>query len=232
MEKQLPSDEKEHHLLKALNATRELWKDIYTCPVVFWVPEYAATLFSVQARDIWSWLSHQFEFYSEDGHVATGVKDVFAGDIIAAENLNIDQKHFRIAELEQRIQEANAIQKPELTQHILLWLNELALLHRLLGDLEHAELFVKRSLEIEEKLGLLEGMAADYSNLGLIYRTRGDLDKAERVLMKSLKIAEKLGSLVGTASSYGNMVSVQYCEAIWIRQKICEQDARRRRSGA
>ena len=48
------------------------------------------------------------------------------------------------------------------------------------GDLDEAERMVRQSLEMEEKLGRLEGMASQYGNLGVIYRTRGDLDEAGR----------------------------------------------------
>ncbi len=73
------------------------------------------------------------------------------------------------------------------------------------GDLDDAEKMHKKSLEIEKKLGRLEGMARQYGNLGLIYQTRGDLDKAEEMHKKSLEIEEKLGRLEGMARQYGNL---------------------------
>jgi len=208
IEKLLPSDKKEHKILKALNASRELWKKNFRCPVVFWFPEYAATLLSVQARDLWSWLSHQFEFFSEQAHVSTGVSDTFAGDILAAGNLDTNQKRFRMAELEQRIREAEGMPKPELVGHILIWLNELAYLYYQIGDLPQAESILKKTLEIDEKLGRFEDMAGNYGNLGIIYRIRGELDKAEDMVKKSLEINEKLGRLEGMADQYSNLGTV------------------------
>jgi len=76
------------------------------------------------------------------------------------------------------------------------------------GDLDRGEAMHRKSLEIEEKLGRLEGMASQYGNLGLIYQTRGDLDQAEAMLRKSLEINEKLGRLEGMAIQYGNLGSV------------------------
>ncbi len=63
----------------------------------------------------------------------------------------------------------------------------------------------RKSLEIEEKLGRLEGMASQYGNLGNLLMTRGDLDGAEEMHRKSLEIEEKLGRLEGMASDYGNL---------------------------
>lgn len=73
------------------------------------------------------------------------------------------------------------------------------------GDLDEAEKMHRKSLEIEKKLGRLEGMASDYGNLGNIFWRRGDLDEAEKMHRKSLAIDEKLGRLEGMASQYGNL---------------------------
>ncbi|MHC4540155.1 MAG: tetratricopeptide repeat protein [Planctomycetota bacterium] len=87
-------------------------------------------------------------------------------------------------------------------------LGNLGLIYQTRGDLDKAEQMLTKSLEIEEKLGRLEGMASQYGNLGLIYRTRGDLDKAEKMHTKALEIEEKLGRLEGMASDYGNLGAV------------------------
>ena len=81
----------------------------------------------------------------------------------------------------------------------------LGLIYETRGDLDRAEQMHRKGLEIDEKLGRLEGMANQYGNLGLIYQTRGDLDLAEQMLRKSLEINEKLGRLEGVASQYGNL---------------------------
>jgi tetratricopeptide (TPR) repeat protein len=55
-------DETNDRILRSLNAVRELWKEMFSCPVVFWLPEYAVDLLAHKARDLWAWRSHQFEF--------------------------------------------------------------------------------------------------------------------------------------------------------------------------
>ncbi len=84
-------------------------------------------------------------------------------------------------------------------------LGNLGLIYLTRGDMAKAERMIIKALEIEEKLGRLEGMAIQYGNLGVIYRTRGDLDKAEQMHNKALEINEKLGRLEGMASDYGNL---------------------------
>ncbi len=73
------------------------------------------------------------------------------------------------------------------------------------GDLGGAEEMTRKSLEIEIKLGRLEGMASSYGNLGIFLRTRGDLDGAEEMFRRSLKIKEKLGQSEDMAINYGNL---------------------------
>ena len=81
----------------------------------------------------------------------------------------------------------------------------LGLVYQTRGDLDRAEEMHRKALEINEKLGRLEGMAIQYGNLGLIYETRGDLDRAEEMHRKALEIDEKLGRLEGMATAYGNL---------------------------
>ncbi len=70
----------------------------------------------------------------------------------------------------------------------------LGIVLRTRGDFDGAEQMHRKALEIDEKLGRLEGMASDYGNLGNALRTRGDLDGAEQMYRKSLELAERLGS--------------------------------------
>jgi tetratricopeptide (TPR) repeat protein len=205
IENAVSSGDVQPRIIRNLNASRELWRQKFSCPVVFWLPEYAATMLQKDALDFASWISHRFEFVSEQTAAMAGTLDAFAGDVTAAGRLDADQKRFRIAELEQRIDEAGDPPKAQLVQHVLTWLNELVYLYYTIGGLERAEQNILKSLEIEEKLGQQEGMARDYGNLGLIYQTRGDLKQAEQMLRKSLEIDEKLGRQEGMANQYGNL---------------------------
>lgn len=84
-------------------------------------------------------------------------------------------------------------------------LGNLGLIYRRKGDLDKAEDMHNKSLEIEKKLGRLEGMANQYGNLGLIYKDRGDLDKAEEMHKKALEIDKTIGRLEGQAIRYANL---------------------------
>ena len=51
----------------------------------------------------------------------------------------------------------------------------------------------RKSLEINEKLGRIEGMAVAYGNLGFIMKTRGDANAAQENWSKSRDLYERLG---------------------------------------
>ncbi len=91
------------------------------------------------------------------------------------------------------------------TSEEAILLGNLGLIYKTRGDLDQAETMHRKALEIEEKLGWLEGMASPYGNLGLIYQARGELDQAEAMHRKSLEIHEKLGRLEGMARQYVNL---------------------------
>jgi hypothetical protein len=52
----------------------------------------------------------------------------------------------------------------------------------------------RKSLEIEEKLGRLEGMASDYSNLGTVEKRRGKFEWAREMWLKSRDLYAQLGA--------------------------------------
>ncbi len=61
------------------------------------------------------------------------------------------------------------------------------------ANLDQAEAMLRKSLEINEKLGRPEGMAIQYGNLGVIYETRGDLEEARTLWKRARDLYEKIG---------------------------------------
>jgi len=60
------------------------------------------------------------------------------------------------------------------------------------GDVQEAERVFDRALEIDERLGDVKSMAANYANIGSICRERGNLGKAEKMFSAALEIDENL----------------------------------------
>jgi tetratricopeptide (TPR) repeat protein len=100
----------------------------------------------------------------------------------------------------------DAVKKNSAEQAIVL--GNLGLIYRRRGELDKAEEAHKKSLEINDKFGLLEGIASQFGNLGNIYQIKGELGKAEEMHKKALGISEELGLLEGMASSYGSLGAI------------------------
>jgi tetratricopeptide (TPR) repeat protein len=95
---------------------------------------------------------------------------------------------------------------------------------------------LSKTVEIEQKLGRLEGIATAYGNLALICGKRGNLDEAEGMLCKALEINQRLGRLEGIANAYANLSLIcetrgdfaearRYCErALALFQKVGARD--------
>ena len=205
LEASISTKEQDQPTLRSLNASRELWERAFRCPIVIWAPEWAATALARHAKDLWRYRSHRFEFVSEEASADAAVSDAFSGDLAGASNLSLEEKQFRLAELEQRLADWGDDLSSDLLPHGLTWLNEAAFLRSVMGDLDGAEAMFRKLLEINEKLGRLEGMARQYGNLGNLLSSRGDLDGAEAMYRKALEIDEKFGGLEGKAIQYGNL---------------------------
>jgi tetratricopeptide (TPR) repeat protein len=73
------------------------------------------------------------------------------------------------------------------------------------GQLDDAERWYQRSLEILQALGNRPATATSYHQLGIVAQLRGQLDDAERWFQRSLETNEVLGDRPGMASSYGQL---------------------------
>ncbi|MEA1951114.1 MAG: tetratricopeptide repeat protein, partial [Planctomycetota bacterium] len=204
LEASVPSTKECQPALHAINAARELWRERFECPIVFWLPEFIAPLLAFHAPDLWSWLSHRFEFVSQFAHPMEAVREAGNEHSSMAGNLDEEKKRFRIAELEQRIDEAAVLGKKELTPHVISWNLELGNIFESLGELDKSESQFRKILQQTDLMHEIP-IAAAYGNLGLIYRTRGDFGRAEEMHRKSLEIFERLGQQEGMAGQYGNL---------------------------
>lgn len=81
----------------------------------------------------------------------------------------------------------------------------LGLIAQTRSDLDEAERLHRDALEIESRLGRIEGRAKDLGNLGVIAQSRGDLNEAERLHHEALELNKKLGRRDGQAIALGNL---------------------------
>ena len=88
--------------------------------------------------------------------------------------------------------------------------------------IEEARVWYSRSLQIKERIGDQQGMAATFGQLGLLAEKQGDLGSAERRLADAFRILESLGSPMAEQAQ-------TYLEEV--RSKLSESAAPRPDSG-
>ncbi|QLE49509.1 tetratricopeptide repeat protein [Nostoc sp. C057] len=69
------------------------------------------------------------------------------------------------------------------------------------GEVDEAIALYNQSLEIEERIGDVQGKAATLHQLGIIYANKGEVDEAITLLNQSLEIEERIGNVQGKAAT-------------------------------
>jgi len=140
-------------------------------------------------------------FDTEAGALWLFVMSTSASIALDAHNLaEADEVYNRI-----RLTLEGAEEADERDRRLAIVYHQLGMVAQRRGDLDQAEDWYKKSLEIEEALGNRPGMANSYGQLGILAQRRGDLDQAEDWYKKSLEIEEALGNRPGMANSYGQL---------------------------
>ena len=191
IEASLPSQTDSYPTLRALNSSRELWERL-ACPVVFWLAEYAAALVARHAPDFWRYRSHQFEFVSDRAGAGEAIAEPFAG-FSMVDALPYEEKRFRIAELEERLQQAGSPPSPELLPHAIDWLYELAHLYG------HASKFNRARELLDVAVSCTESAygrddprtATALSNLAQLLGDTNRMAEAEPLMRRALQIDER-----------------------------------------
>ena len=226
LEASVTSPEADSHTLRSLNASRDLWPNRYPCPIVLWLPEYAATALSQQARDYWRFVSHRFYFAVESPTMMPRGGTTDTDKWLNAISLSSDEKVARIAELKARIESVGNDPPPALQQHVLEWWDELATLHEFTGSLDEA-LRIRREeqLPVYERLGDVRSKAMTMGYIADILQDRGQADEALRIQRDEvLPACNSLGDVKGKAVTMGKIADIlqdrgQTDEALRIRRE-------------
>ncbi|MBG1242690.1 tetratricopeptide repeat protein [Nostoc sp. NZL] len=104
---------------------------------------------------------------------------------------------------------------PEDEQQKAATLHQLADIYTIKGEVDEAIALYNQSLEINERIGDVYGIAATLHQLGMIYVNKGEVDQAIAFYNQALEIDERIGNLQGKAATlhelgriYGNQGDV------------------------
>ncbi len=210
LEASVTSQEADSHTLRSLNASRDLWPNRYPCPIVLWLPEYAATALSQQARDYWRFISHRFYFAPEYAMQTPRASDTYDAKYLNAISLSRDEKVARIEELQSRIGSVGDDPPPSLQKYVMDWWDELALLHKFTGNLEEPlRIHREEQLPVYERLGDEREKAVTLGKIADILQQRGQTDEALRIRREDeLPVYERLGDVHAKAVTMGQIADI------------------------
>lgn len=209
LEASISDAESDDTTLRSLNASRDLWPTAFACPVVFWLPEYAARALSETARDFWRIRSHRFYFVTQGSSPTIRQPDTHEGRYLTWTSLSEDEKRTRIAELQQRLTQADR-SSPDMEWHILNWSEELATLQQFVGNSDEA-LRIRRDEQLPtyKQFGDMRMWAVTMGRIADIFESRGDFDEALRIHREEeLPILEQLGDVRERAVTMGKIADV------------------------
>ena len=96
-------------------------------------------------------------------------------------------------------------------------IEEMGWIHFRRGDLDKAEAYLLRALELVENSNAYAVIASIYNRLGGVYYQKDNLEKAGQYVQRSLKLREQVGDLVALARSYNNLGLLHWKAGQWAK---------------
>ena len=103
-----------------------------------------------------------------------------------------------VSALDQYHQGIRILQRKKMRRLETIFLNNLAIVHQMLGQFEEAERLFVEGIELSKELGLNGHLGLVYGNLGNLYLDTGDSDKAVEMLNQCIEQTEKFYPLAKT----------------------------------
>ena len=76
------------------------------------------------------------------------------------------------------------------------------------GDIEHALSLLQQSLNVQERIGDIQGKATTLNSMASIVAQQGDIEHALSLLQQSLNVQERIGDIQGKATTLNSMASI------------------------
>jgi tetratricopeptide (TPR) repeat protein len=200
LEHSIPSREAYPPLLSSLNLNRELFRQQVPHPLLLWLPDYALTALARKSPDFWAWRSGLYEFAPEREVAEQSLEVIGKQSPYMIESLSGQAKRERLVMLKGLLDDYRELgdgsHEQEAMAHIL---NQIGMVHGMLGELIEAEQAFVNSAKIFRKLNNDAGESIVAHNLGRIMQVQGNLEEARRLYDESLEIKKRLGKQSGVA---------------------------------
>lgn len=202
LERSIPSREAYPPLLSALNLKRELFRHEVPHALLIWLPDYALTAIARKAPDFWAWRSGLYEFAPEREAAERSLEVVRNEALHITQSLSEKAKRERLVMLKGLLEDYRELgDTPHEQEAMAGILNEIGLVHEVLGEWSEAKQAYGESLTISQILFDNEGKAIALHNMGGIAQDQGEIEEARRLYNESLEIKKSLNDYSGVATT-------------------------------
>jgi tetratricopeptide (TPR) repeat protein len=221
-------DSSEHRdaALFAMNVQREKYRDIFRCPMVFWLRQYALEIIANEAPDFWTWRSGVYNLDTERRELEdTSMLSLYESDKFA--NLSAEEKISRRNELRTLLDEYESrsdADKPDILKIRGGLLQRIGDINYSLQQYEQARDAYNRSLEIFRKLDNQKEIRSILSELGRVAMFQKNYDEAWKLLEESLNITKQLKDNEWMAKNLHDLAWVAQHQGDYPKaQKFCQE---------
>lgn len=187
----IPSAKKETPFIANLNISRDDFPKVLSCPLIIWLPEYAANKIMNDAHDFFSVRSSIFYFETDTKLLNQQISQSTSVGYDEIQALHVEERQQRLANLEEMLAEYESLPKNKRDYETERQLkNKLADIYFVSADYAKAEKFRKELLETEK-----DKESVDYTvrldDLARVYYHQSRYPEAIELNLEVLKIAEK-----------------------------------------
>lgn len=195
LEYSLPTAAEAHQtpFVANLNASRNSFPEVVSCPLVLWIPEYVLNAIMLGAPDFFSIRSGTYFFAAEPGETS----EIAAGLTLGLESrlgdLTMEEKQERVKAIESLLAEYESLQADKRDQGVEMRLHlRLANLLILLGSYDAAVPHYQKLLEQAKKMRMRKYEGYSYVGLGIAYHYLGEFSNAKDAFEKGVSIARQI----------------------------------------
>lgn len=222
LEYSISSDHKgsENALIHNLNISRDSFKKYFSCPIFFWLPEYALIKITRHAPDFFSVRSGTFYFSSTAEQVTEQIFQSFTSGWVETSSMPVTEKLKRIETLERLLAEYRGLHEEKRNKQTeARLLRELGNFFDSISEYRKALNHYEQALSISSEIGYLDGEGKHLGDLGVIYCNLGEYRKAIEYYEQALLISREIGDRGDEERHLGNLGSAyihlgEYREAI------------------
>ena len=174
-----------------LNISRDDFPKFLSCPLIIWLPEYAANKIMNDAHDFFSVRSSIFYFETDPQLLNKQISQSTSVGYSEIQALHVEERQQRLANLEEMLAEYESLPKNKRDYETERQLkSKLAYIYFVSADYNKAEKFLKELLETEKDKESYD-YAVRLNDLANVYNSQGKYEEAIELFKEALLIDEK-----------------------------------------